>query len=315
MMQLLMAGALAVLAAARMPVLIRHGSDTVFNAAVVTGIAATLTNPGVYLAVDPLLGGFNLTRLIFQILMVVGLWFLRTALLQAVAPDTNRKQYILYLAIGVMVSFFILLGPTTTTSTWGDEHESKLAGAAMSFTGIAFTAWICGDIAAGCMKSIPRLRGAFRPGFVLVAAGCALGSLTMAALSLAVLSNAVPVLTIFKWHMDGYRALELASIALVGVGLTLTAVTGHHGRRRIAKWERDALAAVEPIRERALKTAGLHRTLEADANAPVADRLHRMVVEIWDAELAAGGSRQVLSPDERAFLLAVEEKLDLNHQH
>jgi hypothetical protein len=36
-----------------------------------------------------------------------------------------------------------------------------------------------------------------------------------------------------------------------------------------------------------------------------------MIVEIWDAELAAGASRSALTPGDRAYLLTVECDLDL----
>jgi hypothetical protein len=38
-----------------------------------------------------------------------------------------------------------------------------------------------------------------------------------------------------------------------------------------------------------------------------------MIVEIWDAELAAGAGSSVLTPGQRNYLLDVERKLDLEH--
>lgn len=318
MIQLMMAAALAVLAAARLPVLVRHGKDTVFVAAVLACGAALLTNPGVYIAVDQSLGGFNLARLIMQALMVHGLWYLRKALLQAVAPEATwggiLRRLPVVLTSVLLVTFFLILGPSPTTVTWGDDHESSLAGAFFSVSGIAFISWCCGEITAVCLKHVPSMRGVFRPGFIMVGAGCGIGCLTMASMTLGVLSHAIPGLDVFDWKSpDGYRILELISIGLVGIGLTLTAVTGHRRRTMIARWEREALEVIEPIRERALEKAGLYRTLESDATAPIQDRLHRLLVEIWDAQLAAGSDASVLTTDERSYLLSVEAKLDLDH--
>jgi hypothetical protein len=67
---------------------------------------------------------------------------------------------------------------------------------------------------------------------------------------------------------------------------------------------------VQPLQERALQTAGLDRALEPDPGAPAQDRLHRLIVEIWDADLAMG-TASALTPEERAYLLAVDHKLDL----
>jgi hypothetical protein len=318
MIQLFMAAALAVLAAARMPVLVRKGRDTVFVAAVLACGAALLTNPGVYRATDQVLGGFNLARIIMQALMVMGLWYLRKALLHAVAPEAGKGSILrrlpLFVTLALLVTFFLIIGPSPTTTTWGDDHEKTLPGAFFSFSGIAFISWICGEIAVVCLRHLPDMRGVFRPGFIMVAAGCGIGSLTMAYMGLDVLSHAMPAIPIhYANDLTTFRILELISIGLVGVGLTLTAVTGHRRRTNIARWEREAITRVEPIRERALQKAGLQRTLESDACASPQERLHRLLVEIWDAQLAAGGEIPVITREERAYLLSVEEKLDLDH--
>jgi len=317
MIQLLMSAALAILAAARLPVLIRNREDTVFTAAVLACGSALLTNTSVYAFADQILGGFNLARLLMQMLMVLGLWYLRKALLDAVAPQAGRRPMLqsipVYLALTLLVTFFLLLGPTRTTVTWGDDYEHNLIGSFFSVIGVAFISWVCGEIALVCLRVIPGMRGVFRPGFIMVGTGCAVGCLTMASMSLGVVSHDLPQLSAFDWkNPDGYRGLELISIGLVGIGLTLTAVTGHRRRARIARWEREAFACVEPIREQALREAGLHRTLESDATAPLQDRLHRMIVEIWDADLAVG-SGYVLTEEQRAYLLEVEQKLELEH--
>lgn len=318
MIQLLMAAALAILAAARMPVLVRKGRDTVFVAAVLACGAALLTNPGVYVFTDRALGGFNLARIIMQALMVLGLWFLRKALLRAVAPEDDSGNMLrrvpLFVTLALLVIFFIIIGPSPTTTTWGDDHERTVPGALFSVSGIAFISWICGEIALVCWRHLPGMRGVFRPGFSMVAAGCTIGSLTMAYMALDVLSHALPALPVhYSDDLTTFRILELISISLVGIGLTLTAVTGQRRRTRIAKWEREALTMVEPIRVRALEKAGLDRTLESDADAAPQDRLHRLLVEIWDAQLKAGGDTPVITREERAYLLSVEEKLDLDH--
>lgn len=318
MIQLMMAAALAVLAAARLPVLVRKGRDTVFVAAVLAGGAALLTNPGVYTATDKALGGFNLARIIMQSLMVLGLWYLRKALLHAVAPEAGRGSMLrrlpVIVTLALLVVFFIAIGPSPTTTTWGDDHERTVPGALFSFSGIAFISWICGEIAVVCWRHLPGMRGVFRPGFAMVAAGCTIGSLTMGYMAVDVVSHAMPILPVhYADDLTAFRILELISISLVGIGLTLTAVTGQRRRQQIARWEREALTRVEPIRERALKTAGLDRTLESDVDAPIQDRLHRLLVEIWDAQLKAGADTPVITQDERAYLLSVEEKLDLDN--
>jgi hypothetical protein len=52
------------------------------------------------------------------------------------------------------------------------------------------------------------------------------------------------------------------------------------------------------------------RILKADAGAEPHERLHRMIVEIWDAELAAAG-RSALNDEDRAYVLLVESDFGL----
>lgn len=317
MIQLMMAAALAVLAAVRLPVLIRNRSDTVFVAAVCAGSAAAMTNPDVYVVIDAALGGFNLARLLLMFLMVLGLWFLRRGLLHAVAPDTTPgllRQAPLYTTLALLTALFISLAPGATTITWGDDYEGRITGALFSATGIVFVAWVCGEIAAVCLTHLRDLKGSFRLGFAMVCAGCTVGCLMMTVMAVGVLARALPVLEPLHWrNPDGYRILQLISIALVGAGLTITAVTGHRSRIKTARWEKEALTVITPIRAAVLAKAGLQRTLQSDESAPVQDRLHRMIVEIWDAELAAGPLRSVLTPEQRVYLLDVERRLDLEH--
>ena len=71
------------------------------------------------------------------------------------------------------------------------------------------------------------------------------------------------------------------------------------------------IAKVEPIRVKALKNADMARLLKTDDAARPQERLHRMIVEIWDAELAAGAARSALTAGDRAYLLTVESDLNL----
>jgi hypothetical protein len=59
MIQLLMAAVLFVLAAARIPAVVRNGRDTVFLAALFAAIGSVLMSPAVYATVDAHIGGMN----------------------------------------------------------------------------------------------------------------------------------------------------------------------------------------------------------------------------------------------------------------
>lgn len=319
MTQLLMAAALFLLALARIPALIKNGRDTVFLAAAYACASSTLTNPDVYVFVDPLLGGINLTKLALNSLMMIGLWYLRTAIVDAVAPEPSRRApWVRRLPLIVMLAlqalFFILTGPTTTTTSWGVDYHYLVPGACFSLMLIAFIAWSCGEIAWACFKFVPRMRRSFRVGFSMVGLGCIISVIAITKMGMDVLASAFPALKPLGGAAGTpFAVLEMIAIVLVGVGLTIPAVAGRVARAKTARWEQLILATVEPIRERVLMNASMDRTLEVDATALPQERLHRMIVEIWDAELAAGQDH-ALTADERDYLLTVESKLDLERK-
>jgi hypothetical protein len=313
MIQIVMAAVLFFLAAARIPAVVRKGRDPVFLAAVFAGIASILMSPAVYAMLDGRLGGTNVVKLVLNSSMIVGLWYLRCAVLEAIMPGDTRRALIrtlpLALTLALQTVFFVLTGPTTTTDSWGLYHE-RLPAALFSTMLIMFVGWVCAGVAAACFRYIPRMRRSFKAGFTMVGAGCILGLFVSIKFTIGLLSVPVPALLAVPVPSDNFiRLLEMITIILVGAGLTVPAMAGRIVRKRQVRWEADTLAGVEPIRARVLQNVGPERVLENDPAAPVRERLHRMIVEVWDAELASGGT---LTPGERTFLLAAEEQLDLN---
>lgn len=315
-MQPLMAAALYLLACARIPAMLRFGKDTVFFAAVLAGTAALLTIPAVYILVDSLVGGRNITKLIQHTLMVVGLWQLRIGILHAIAPGSERQRsryrpFPLYLTLILQGVFFFAADAGPTTANFWDAYNVSPAGALFSALVLVFAGIVCGELALVCRRFVPRMHGPFKTGFTMVGVGSALGSLAAVFMVLDVLASAVPALGMWSFHFTAaYQVMQLVPTALIGLGLTIPALAGRAERSRMERWERETLAQVQPIRERALQAAGLDRTLEPDSSAPAQDRLHRFIVEIWDAELAMGGA-SALTAEERTYLLTVERRLDL----
>ncbi|MGO4807501.1 hypothetical protein AB4089_20550 [Arthrobacter sp. 2MCAF15] len=313
MIQLLMAAVLFVLAAVRIPAVIRNGRDTVFLAAVFAGIASVLMSPAVYATVDAVIGGTNVVKLALHSSMIVGLWYLRCAVLEAIMPPDTRRALIRTLPLtGTLILqllLFVLTGPTVTTDSWGAYHV-RLPAALFSTVLIVFIGWVCCGVAVACFRYIPRMRRSFKVGFTMVGIGCVVGVLVMVRFTIGLLSVPVPALEAVPVPSHAaIGVLEMLTVILVGAGLTIPAMAGRSGRKRRARWEAKTLAGVEPIRERVLHNVDPGRLLESDPAAPARERLHRMIVEVWDAELASGGT---LTAQERTFLLAAEEQLDLN---
>jgi hypothetical protein len=318
MMQLLTAITLYMLAVARIPAMIRSKRDTVFIAGFLAGTSALFTVPAIYTVVDPALGGRNWVKLGIHTFMVLGLWFLRRAILSAVAPETTAgrrhlRALPLYLALVLQTVFFIATDVGPTTTNFGDSYNIEPAGALFSSMVMIFIGWICGEVAFRCIQFVPTMRGAFRVGFSMVLIGSVAGVFSSIELMLDVLSNAAPGMASFNIHKSPYyQVLQLVPVAFVGLGLSIPALAGRARRRRTARWEREAMVRLKPIRDKVLAKAGLERVLEADDAAARQDLLHRMIVEIWDAELASG-KESALTPDDRSYLLEIERKLDLEH--
>jgi hypothetical protein len=322
MTQLFMACALFALAAARVPARRRNGQDTVFMAALFAGASSLLMSPMVYETVDAVLGGINVTKLVLNSLMIVGLWYLRTAVLQAVSPETcSRPAWLRRLPlIGALVLqalFFVLTGPTVTTTQWGAHYEDRLPGVLFSMTSIVFIAWTCGEIAWTCFRYVPRMRRSFRVGFTMVGAGAVISCLVMLKMAQEALAAFVPALRVFG-DGDNFAAFEMVAVVLVGVGLTIPALAGRAERRQAAARLERTVAKVSVIRDKALQGADMDRVLEINEDATPQERLHRMIVEIWDAELAAdkaGSGKSVLTREDRDYVLLVESDFGLSRTH
>ncbi|MDF9752760.1 hypothetical protein [Arthrobacter sp. ES3-54] len=313
MIQLVAAAVLFVLAAARIPAMMRNRRDTVFLSALFAGAGSVLMSPAVYAAVDAHIGGINLAKLALHSSMIFSLWYLRRSVLEAIVPAGTRRALVvslpLTLTLALELMFFVLTGPTTTTDSWGLYHE-RLPAALFSAVLIAYTGWVCFGVAVACFRYIPRMRRSFKVGFTMVGAASVLALFVTIKFTIGLLFVPIPALLAIPVPSDTIiRVVEMLTLILGGAGLTVPAVAGHTRLKRQARWATDTLAGVEPIRDRVLQHAGADRLLESDPAAPTGERLHRMIVEVWDAELASGGT---MTAQERTFLLAAEEQLDLN---
>jgi hypothetical protein len=316
MMQLSMAAALYLLALARVPALLKSGRDRVFMAALLTGTAALLTSPAVYPAVDQALGGQNVAKLAQHTSMMIGMWFIRGGILNGVAPVRERRpqrfrMVPLYAALVLQAVFFLATDAGVTTMDFQGTYNKTLPGALFYSMVMIFTGWMCAEIAVVLRRIVPEMRGPFKLGFLLVGMGAFLGTISSAAMVLDVLATAVPALAAFSFHETPLQqVLDLVPTVLVGLGLTIPAVAGQLERTRTRRWEKNTLLRVAPIRDRALARTGTERTLRSDPRTTVTEQLHRMIVQIWDAELAVGDG-SALTAEDRAYLLTVERKLDL----
>lgn len=316
MIQIFMAGALILLALARVPALRKSGRDPVFFAAAFAGLSSLLLSPHAYFAVDQVLGGFNLTRLAINSSMIVGLWFLRNAVVTAVTqqPDTRPlwvRTLPLTLTLALQTTFFFLAGTSASTRAWMGDSDHPVQVGLFSMMLIGFIAWSCGEIAWACFRYVPQMRRAFRTGFSMVGTGAAIAVAVMVIMC----TGEIAALAGNEVLHKGIQALpvhifEMVAIILVGIGLTIPAIAGRMARKQAAHRLDRTIAKVEVIHAKALENADMERILRADKRALPHERLHRLIVEIWDAELAAAG-RSALTDEDRAYVLLVESDFGL----
>ncbi|MEO3931379.1 hypothetical protein WMO79_01005 [Micrococcaceae bacterium Sec7.4] len=320
MIQLFMAAALFLLAAARLPARRRNGKDTVFLAGIFAGASSLLLSPMVYFAVDPLIGGVNVAKLALNSFMIVGLWYLRAAVLAAVSPHTDRRPdwlrtLPLTVSLTLQALFFVLAGFAPTEIIWGKEDHNPVFAVLFSLVMLFFIAWSSGQITWTCFRYVPRMRKSFRIGFSMVGLGTLLSVFVISVMiffSINDVTSWVPrdsPLANLPFH-----ELEMIVVVLVGVGLTIPPVAGHIDRRRAPARLTRTIEKVQQIRGRVLAEHPTDRMLKVNEDATPQERLHRMIVEIWDAELAAAtmGSRvSALNREDRDYMLLVESDFDL----
>lgn len=320
MIQLFMAAALFALAAARVPALRRNGSDTVFMAGLFAGLSSLLLSPMVYYAVDPFIGGVNISKLLLNSFMIVGLWYLRTAVINAVSPEKDTRpdwlrRLPLTVSLLVQALFFALSGFAPTTTTWAKEDHNPLFAVLFSLVMLFFIAWSSAQITWTCFRYVPRMRRSFRVGFSMVGLGTLISVLVMVDMTYFSLND------VLRWVDQRhplatlpFHAIEMVVVVLVGVGLTIPPVAGNIARRRASARLDRTIEKVDLIRGRALAERPTDRMLKIDEDATAQERLHRMIVEIWDAELAAaieGAPASLLSREDRDYMLLVERDFDL----
>lgn len=309
-----MAAVLYLLGAARIHVVLNNKRDRVFNAAALAGTGALLTNPQVYVFADGLLGGENWARWAMHALMAFGLWQLRCAITEAVAQDNGQRDRFgaapMYITVVLQTLFFLMIVKKPTTTNFVDTFNTQPSGAAFYSMVIVFIGWVCAEIASACFRFVPKMHGVFKVAFSMVFVGSSLGIAAAAVMLCDALSHVITALAPINFHTTPlYVVIQLIPIGLCGIGLTLPVLAGRVQKARNARWETETHAVVADLRNRVLSKVGSERTLGTHANTGTKDSLHRMVVEIWDAELASADD-PALDSKERTYLLDVERRLN-----
>lgn len=308
--------ALWMLVASRLGGSRRRRTDFVFCAALSGALAATLMHAAV---ADALFGSRNAAMPAIGSLVMLALWFVRAAVLRAVAPREQQtdvvRRSLLQTAAAITaycVSFVcaalvgaVQLAPVPTGEAATEDVGMLVLTATLSLYVIVAAA----QIARTCARYVPQMAsGLFRAGFTVVALGCVLGILGMTA---TLMREAIDLTSV---GLDARPVLEVALPWLTGgagvllpLGLVLPSLT-----RTTEAWQvhqRYYLLRLDRVWRRTARaelffgavTAPLRGVFSKDPRA----RLHRALVEILDSQLAAGGA--LLTSSETKLVAKSEE--------
>lgn len=314
MTQLLPCLLVLTMAALRFPTWRQDKRDPVFPAALLALLAVTLNADPVYLVVDRALGGVNLANLLVHLMLMSGLFLLRGAISDAAFGKAliSRKPAIAVfgVAVGVqMLAFGLSDTPETAlrfTNTYG--HLPWVDAYMVSFA--LYLAMVFAEVLFASATYLYAMSGALRTGFLIVTLGASLSLISALAQVGNVLLRGIEGMDSTADALSTvYKVYQLLGLAFFGAGFGIPPFNTYLARRRDTRWLHGAMEEVSPVWKRTVgSTSDPASFLPPDDAAELRSRIYRMVVEIYDYQLAAGAS--VLSSREEKALREVERGLE-----
>lgn len=284
-------------------------------ASLTIAISMTLNVDVIYLAVDRVLGGTNITTLLSDALLMIGLFFLGRAAMKAgeyrprlVRAAVGRPALILALVTTTVLFFFIDRG--ASTGTFMLDLGAQPATAAYSMIGFTY----CGIVLAAMLALATRQfrvgTGIQRLPAILLLLGSACGvALTLVVLVMDV-AHIAGHLDFMRAVGEAYGPLSLLTFLLLCAGFAAQpAVRSWRDRSRRAETA-VIISEVEPLWRRAISVRpGLSGTdVLGDRLDDPEVRLHRELVEVRDAMIDPCVTFEVTAV-ERALLERAENHL------
>lgn len=315
MIQLLVALLMWALVASMLTLRRKRTNRTMTYASVAIAVAMTLNVDDVYVALDPLLGGSNVTTIVSDALLMVGLFFLGRAVMKAGAyrPKLVRaavgRTALITALLGISVAF-LLIDRGGTTTVFMRDLGSQPAAAVYSIINFTY----CGIVVAAMMvlalQQTVHSSGAARIPPVLLCIGAASGvalSLVVIIMDIAHVTGAIDIMHAVD---PAYAVLSLTTFAFLCAGFAAQPIVTL-ARHKIRQVRTDVfLRQITPIWNQAIEqrpglssvTACLYFVEEAET------RLHRAIVETYDAMLDPRASFTI-STEDRALLERAEQHL------
>jgi hypothetical protein len=230
-------------------------------------LGATLNIDQVYLAVDPLLGGWNLLNLIVHLLMGAGMTELSRLLLQATGRSSRRHVKLLIgmgLVLALVQAALLLVSDTQGSAVNFTDTFAASPTAALYLA--TFFAWIGIVLGYTGLECLRRDRSgesrSFVIGFNIVSVGCLTG-VTAVVVKMLLIGMELFGAGVGSGLYVGYRVLIAMTILCFAVGFILPS----YGRIKAAFAARrrrlDDLEVLQPIVVRLAKTPEGKRSMDA----------------------------------------------------
>ncbi|MET3172951.1 UNVERIFIED_ORG: hypothetical protein ABIB52_000779 [Arthrobacter sp. UYCu721] len=279
----------------------------ILPAMTMVAMGASLNIDEVYLAVDPLLGGWNLLNLIVHLLMGAGMTELSRLLLQASGRAGRANKHVkILIATGfvlalVQVALLAVSGTQGSATNFTDTFGSIPTVALYSATFFAWIAIVLGYTGVECLRRDNSGESrSFTIGFKILSVGCLAG---LAAISVKMLLIGLELAGIQAGYMPALYLAYRILIALTIVGFAVGFMLPSYGRIKEAFAARrkraQALDTLRPIVRRLAQTPEGKRSMDA-ANINLNARTSKVQVYRWFIFI---GDIRVLGPD----LLSAQE--------
>lgn len=270
-------------------------------------LGASLNIDEVYLAVDPLLGGWNLLNLIVHLLMGAGMTELSRLLLQASGRAGRANMHVkILIATGfvlalVQVALLVMSDTQGSATSFTDEFAANPTAALYSATFFLWIGIVLGYTGVECLRRDNSGESrSFAIGFKILSLGCLAG---LSAVSVKMLLIGLELARIQAEFMPPLYLAYRVLIALTIVGFAVGFMLPSYGRIKEAfaarKQRAQALDTLRPIVRRLVETPEGKRSMDA-ANIDLKARASKVQVYRWFIFI---GDIRVLDPD----LLSAQE--------
>lgn len=318
MSEVVVAAAMWILVACVAASQVSDGDRTVLLSAVTIATSLTFNVNELYLGLDNRLGGKNWLELISDLLLIVGIFFLRRGLLHAARPPRQKtiSQWDIALLVAVCVAlvvlFFRITAPFTSTSFMLDFGDQPAAGicSIIQFLYIGTSTATMARAAVHHLSELPDVIS--RTFFVVLSVGCFLAVLLSANVIAMDIAHLVGDISLMLTLSLAYTPLYVSAIAFLCAGMSVPPLTRQvrtWANRRRTRYYRRELSSVwqERVNPNSIIRVDEYRPrrpgwLGADDDLD----LHRMIVEIRDTKRK---NTAWISPRDQMLLRAAEQHL------